>query len=82
MYTRPTFLKMKSKIRTASCVPSLMEAINITINQYLAALHFAYFLQILKMSGTEKSSILILNIQNRLNQIKGSSSVPDVYYPF
>ena len=40
------------------------------------------FLQILKMSGTEKSSILILNIQNRLNQIKGSSSVPDVYYPF
>lgn len=40
------------------------------------------FLQLLKSSGTEKSSILMLNIQNRLNQIKRTQIIPDDDMPF
>jgi serine/threonine-protein kinase len=40
------------------------------------------FLQLLKSCGTEKSSILMLNIQNRLNQVKRTPAVPEDDIPF
>lgn len=40
------------------------------------------FLQLLKSSGTEKLSILMLNIQNRLSQIKRTPVIPDDDMPF
>lgn len=40
------------------------------------------FLQLLKSSGPEKSAILMLNIQNRLNQVKRTPIVPADDIPF